>query len=180
MMFPKQKRLRALCKADLINTNHFQWQIKHSNSGTGTQRYQSSLRSIKGFVIITFSTHAQLLGRSYKITLHTKANYDSLRISLQSLLPVPTTWERQGYSRSGTYLGMVSRACSPSTWETKAENCHEFQARLGYTGDFYLKQTNKEITQRTKTRHMKQCLTLFLAGLCQCVITTGLWAAWHV
>lgn len=28
--------------------------------------------------------------------------------------------------------GMVRCGCSPSTWKTRQEDCHEFQARLGY------------------------------------------------
>lgn len=67
-MFPYQKRLGLF--EDLIHTSHFKWQIKHSNLGIGTQRYQSGLRDIKGFVIITYSTNAQLLDMNCRITFY--------------------------------------------------------------------------------------------------------------
>jgi hypothetical protein len=35
MMFSCQKRVRALRKADLTDTNHFKGQIKHNNSASG-------------------------------------------------------------------------------------------------------------------------------------------------
>lgn len=71
-MFSYQKRLELF--EDLIHASHFKRQIKHSNLGIGTQRYQSGLRNIKGFAIITYSANAQLLDMKCRITFYTETN----------------------------------------------------------------------------------------------------------